>query len=70
MTYIRSMDEDLPPFLTISDLATLLRVSPETIRRKARRGELPYVHGLNVWRFPRDAVMALLYSSEPPAGPR
>jgi excisionase family DNA binding protein len=64
------MQEELPPFLTPEDLATLLRVSPETIRRMARRGELPYVRGIRVLRFPRAAVLALLYSIEPPEGPR
>jgi excisionase family DNA binding protein len=64
------MDVDLPPFLTPADLATLLRVSQETVRRMARRGELPCVRGIRVLRFPREAVLSLLYSNEPPEGPR
>ena len=32
------MDPTLPAFLTIDDVASLLRVSQETVRRKARRG--------------------------------
>jgi excisionase family DNA binding protein len=64
------MKENLPPFLTPEDLATLLRVSQETVRRMARRGELPYVRGIRVLRFPREAVLSLLYSNEPPGAPR
>jgi excisionase family DNA binding protein len=64
------MDPTLPAFLTIDDVATLLRVSQETVRRKARRGELPFVPGLRVYRFPREALLSLLYSNEPPAAPR
>ena len=61
---------NLPPFLDVNDLATLLRVSPETIRRRARSGELPHVQGLRVLRFPRGLVLSLLYSDTPPEGPR
>jgi excisionase family DNA binding protein len=61
---------ELPAFLTIDDLATLLRVSPETIRRRARRGELPSVPGLRVRRFPREEVIKLLYATAPVARPR
>lgn len=64
------MKENLPPFLTPEDLAALLRVSQETVRRMARRGELPHVRGIRVLRFPREAVLTLLYSNEPPGAPR
>jgi excisionase family DNA binding protein len=64
------MSEELPLFLTPEDLATLLRVSQETVRRMARRGELPYVRGIRVFRFPREAVLSLLYSNEAPGTPR
>ena len=61
---------DLPDFLTIDDLASLLRVSPETIRRLARRGELPSVPGLRVRRFPREEILKLLNAATPVARPR
>lgn len=61
---------ELPAFLTIDDLATLLRVSPETIRRLARRGELPSVPGLRVRRFPREEILKLLNAATPVARPR
>ena len=61
---------DLPAFLTVGEVAALLRVSPETIRRRARRGEPPYVDGLGVFRFPREAVLSLYYCGAPPEGPR
>lgn len=67
---LKAMKEKLPPFLTPKDLATLLQVSQETVRRMARRGELPHVHGIRVLRFSREAVLSLLYSNEPPEGPR
>jgi hypothetical protein len=58
----------LPEFLDVDDMATLLRVSPETIRRRARTGEYPSVPGLRVRRFPRDLVLQILYSTQPPSG--
>jgi len=61
---------DLPAFLTVDEVAALLRVSRETIRRRARRGELPYVDGLGVFRFPREAVLSLYYCGAPPEAPR
>jgi hypothetical protein len=61
---------DLPEFLTAGELAELLRVSPETIRRRARCGEYPSVPGLRVLRFPRDLILQVLYSNQPPIGPR
>ncbi|MCK1677485.1 helix-turn-helix domain-containing protein [Bradyrhizobium sp. 150] len=61
---------DLPAFLTADEVAALLRVSRETIRRRARRGELQYVNGLGVFRFPREAVLSLYYCGAPPEGPR
>lgn len=64
------MDPTLPAFLTTDDVANLLRVSQETIRRKARSGELQCVPGLRVYRFPREQVLALLYSNEPRGAPR
>jgi hypothetical protein len=59
----------LPDFLDVDDLATLLRVSPETVRRRARTGEYPSVPGLRVRRFPRDLVLKILYSTQPPSDP-
>jgi helix-turn-helix protein len=55
--------------LDVEDLATLLRVSPETVRRRARTGEYPSVPGLRVRRFPRDLVLQILYSNPPPSSP-
>jgi excisionase family DNA binding protein len=68
--HINRMELTLPEFLTIDDVANLLRVSQETVRRMARRGELPFVRGLRVYRFPREAVLTLLYSIEPRGAPR
>jgi hypothetical protein len=56
----------LPEFLDVVDLANLLRISPETVRRRARTGEYPSVPGLRVRRFPRDLVLQILYATQPP----
>lgn len=61
---------DLPPFLDVDDLAALLRVSRETVRRRARTGEYPSVPGLRVRRFPRDLVLQILNSAQAPLDPR
>jgi hypothetical protein len=51
---------ELPDVLTVQDLARILRVSTETVARRARNGAYPTVPGLRVHRFPRDAVLAVL----------
>lgn len=51
---------DLPQFLTIDEAADLLRVSKETIARRARAGLYPTVPGLRCLRFPRDEFLAAL----------
>ncbi len=40
------------PLLTVEELACYLRLTPETVRVMARRGELPSIKvGKKVWRF-------------------
>jgi excisionase family DNA binding protein len=40
MTTISALLHEQPPYLTVSEVATFLRVHPETILRYIRRGEL------------------------------
>ena len=43
-------------FLTVPEAARLLRVSEQTVRRLARRGELPVVRVGAQWRLDRDGL--------------
>ena len=43
--------------LTLEDAAKLLRVSSETVRRKAQRGDLPATKVGREWRFSRRQLM-------------
>ncbi|TWT43952.1 Helix-turn-helix domain protein [Phycisphaerae bacterium RAS1] len=50
-------------FLTTAELAERLRVSPETIREWARRGDIPSVRlSRKAIRYDADAVLAALSS--------
>jgi len=42
--------------MTVPEVARYLGVVPDTIYRKARRGEIPAVKMGKVWRFPKDAL--------------
>jgi len=42
--------------MTVGEVAQYLNLVPDTIYRKARRGELPAVKMGKVWRFPREAL--------------
>ena len=42
--------------MNVDEVARYLRVVPDTIYRKARRGEIPAVKMGKVWRFPKDTL--------------
>ena len=42
--------------LTVDQVARYLGVVPDTIYRRARRGEIPAVKMGKIWRFPKDAL--------------
>ena len=42
--------------LNVDEVARYLRVVPDTIYRRARRGEIPAVKVGKVWRFPKDTL--------------
>lgn len=47
-------------FYTPDELAGVLRLSGETIRRRLRTGRLQGVQIGDAWRVPREAVLALV----------
>ena len=42
--------------MNVDEVARYLRVVPDTIYRRARRGEIPAVKVGKVWRFPKDTL--------------
>jgi hypothetical protein len=50
----------LPPVLTVRDLAELLRLDEETVRRKVRRGYIPCIPGLRPYRIARSVALRIL----------
>lgn len=42
--------------LTVEEAAALLKLNPETVYRKARRGEIPAVKVGRSWRFPKEPL--------------
>ena len=42
--------------MTVGEVAHYLGVVPDTVYRKARRGEIPAVKMGKIWRFPKDAL--------------
>jgi excisionase family DNA binding protein len=45
---------------TVEDVASYLKLQPETIRAMARRGELPAIKLGKVWRFQKTAILEML----------
>ena len=53
------------PLWTVEEVAEYLRLDPETVRAKARKGELPaYKVGKRIWRFDIKDIKACLKSSQ------
>ncbi len=42
--------------MTVREVSRYLSVVPDTVYRKARRGEIPAVKMGKIWRFPKDAL--------------
>ena len=49
--------------MNVDEVARYLRVVPDTIYRKARRGEIPAVKMGKVWRFPKETLDKWLHDS-------
>jgi PTS system nitrogen regulatory IIA component len=52
------------PLWTVDDVATYLKLQPETIRSMARRGELPALKIGKVWRFQKHAIQQMIINME------
>ena len=48
------------PLWTVEEVASYLKLQPETIRGMARRGELPAIKIGKVWRFRKSAIKNML----------
>jgi PTS system nitrogen regulatory IIA component len=46
--------------LTVDEVASILRLKPETIRSMARRGDLPAIKLGRVWRFRSSSITQML----------
>lgn len=52
---------NLPPLLTVGEVAELLRLHRVVVRGKLRHGDIPGVKvGANSWRIPRSYIEAIL----------
>jgi excisionase family DNA binding protein len=67
MQRTRPREDDQPEFYTVGQLADLLQLTPMTIYRMVRRGELA-CHAIGrIKRFRRDDVETFLENSRQPA---
>lgn len=67
MQRTRPRDDDQPEFYTVGQLAELLQLTPMTIYRMVRRGDLA-CHAIGrIKRFRRDDVETFLENSRQPA---
>ncbi len=48
------------PLWTVDEVASYLKLQPETVRSMARRGELPAIKLGKVWRFQKTAIHDML----------
>jgi excisionase family DNA binding protein len=51
-------------FLSVGDVAAMLRISPQTIRRHIREGKLPAARFGHFWRVRRSDLEGLFTMSE------
>ena len=51
---------DLPPTLTVNQVAELLQVEPGTVRRNIEWGQIPAKKIGRIWRIPRAFVLEYL----------
>ena len=54
------MRDNIPSVLTVSEVATILRVTPQTVRNMLRSGQLQGVRVGYVWRVYEDSALTLL----------
>lgn len=51
LTKLKKGQEEFEPLLDSQQVAALMRVHPETVKRRARRGEIPGMKFGKLWRF-------------------
>jgi excisionase family DNA binding protein len=51
-------------FITTTEVATLLKISPSTVQRMAREGRITALKVGKLWRFPSQSPHILLYKQE------
>ena len=56
--------QNLPPYLTVMEVAALLRIGRSMAYDMARRGEIPAINIGRVVRIPRDALLGWLKASQ------
>ena len=56
--------QDLPPYLTVMEVAALLRIGRSMAYDMARRGEIPAVNIGRVVRIPRNTFLSWLEEHE------
>jgi excisionase family DNA binding protein len=61
---VASTPEVVDEVLTLEEIASLLKVPPDAVRRRAEEGELPGRRFGKEWRFARTAVLAWLADGE------
>jgi len=54
------MRDNIPSVLTVSEVATILRVTPQTVRNMLRSGQLQGVRVGGMWRVYEDSALTLL----------
>ena len=57
------IDDHTSPLWTVEEVASYLKLQPETVRSMARRGELPAIKLGKVWRFHKIAIQEMLAST-------
>ncbi len=55
-----SFTDEKTQFLTPKEAAEMLKVSPRSIERACRLGEIRAIKVLSLWRIPADAITELL----------
>jgi len=55
MSFAKGVSE-VASIMTVDEVAQYLGVVPDTVYRKARRGEIPAVKMGKMWRFPKETL--------------
>jgi excisionase family DNA binding protein len=56
------LQDQTKPLWTVVDVASYLRLHPETVRAMARDGRIPSVKVGKTWRFYSDQIKTLLFN--------